>query len=74
MNDAVNHPNHYTFGQYEVLDVLDDWNLNYKRSCIIKYVARAGKKDPSKEIEDLEKAQFYLTREIKQLKEKQNAN
>ena len=67
-NDPVNHPTHYTFGKYEVLDVIDDWGLNYERSCVIKYVARAGKKNPEKEIEDLEKAEFYLRREIEKLK------
>lgn len=66
--DMVNHPAHYTFGKYEVLDVIDDWGLNYERSCVIKYVARAGKKNPEKEIEDLEKAEFYLRREIEKLK------
>ena len=65
--DAVNHPSHYTFGRYEVLDVIEDWGLNYHRGCVVKYIARAGRKDPSKELEDLQKARFYLDREIKQM-------
>lgn len=67
ISDPVNHPSHYTFGKIEVLDVLDDWNLGYNRSCVIKYIARAGKKDPTKELEDLQKAAFYLNREIQKL-------
>ena len=69
-NDPVTHPSHYTFGKIEVIDVLDDWNLGYNRSCVIKYIARAGKKDPSKELEDLRKAQFYLNREIEKMEKK----
>lgn len=67
-NDPVNHPSHYTFGKYEVLDVIEDWNLDYNRSCVIKYIARAGKKQD--ELEDLKKARFYLDREISKLEEK----
>lgn len=66
-NDPVNHPAHYTFGKIEVIDVIDDWNLNYERGCVIKYVARAGRKDPAKEAEDLKKARFYLDREIQKV-------
>ena len=66
-NDPVNHPDHYTFGKFEVIDVIEDWGLNYNRSCVIKYVARAGRKDKAKEAEDLKKARFYLEREIKKL-------
>ena len=72
--DMVNHPSHYTFGKYEVLNVIEDWGLNYKRACVVKYIARAGRKDPTKEREDLEKAKFYLDREIEQLKEKNSAS
>jgi hypothetical protein len=34
---------------------------------VVKYVARAGKKDPAKELEDLKKAAFYLNRRIETL-------
>lgn len=69
-NDPVNHPDHYTFGKFEVIDVIEDWGLNYNRSCVIKYVARAGRKDKTKEAEDLKKARFYLDREIEKLEGK----
>jgi hypothetical protein len=65
--DAVNHPSHYTFGKYEVVDVIFDWQPPYPLDNVIKYVARAGKKGgPEKELEDLKKAQFYLNYYIAQ--------
>lgn len=66
-NDNVNHPSHYTDGKIEVIDFIEDKKLNYHRGNVVKYIARAGKKDPSKEIEDLKKAQWYLNREIQRL-------
>lgn len=75
-HDPVNHPSHYTDGKIEVIDFINDKNLNFNRGNVIKYVSRAGKKsskgldDKQKEIQDLEKAAFYLNDEIKRLKEK----
>lgn len=66
--DIVNHPPHYTFGKFEVIDVIEDWKLAYHLGNVVKYIARAGRKDPGKELEDLRKARFYLDRYI-QLKE-----
>ena len=65
--DMVNHPSHYTDGKIEVIDFIEDKNLNYHRGNAIKYISRAGKKNPEKEIEDLEKAKWYIDREIKRL-------
>ena len=64
MNDVVNHPSHYTDGKIEVIDFIEDKVLNFHRGNAVKYIARAGKKDPTKEIEDLKKARWYLDREI----------
>ena len=66
--DAVNHPSHYTDGKIEVIDYIEDKKLNFNRGNAIKYISRAGKKDKSKEVEDLEKAVFYINREINRLK------
>ena len=65
--DAVNSPSHYTgfSNDAEVIDITE--NLNFNRGSAIKYLARAGVKDPAKEIEDLEKAAWYVHREIKRL-------
>ena len=62
MSDMVNHPPHYTFSNYEVIDVIEEWNLPFHLANTVKYIARAGKK--GNEIEDLEKALWYLNRYI----------
>ena len=67
MSDAVNHPSHYTDGKIEVIDFIEDKKLNYHRGNAVKYICRAGKKDPAKEIEDLQKAVWYINREILRL-------
>jgi len=66
----VNHPSHYNSGKIEVIEAIEDWKLDYHCGNAVKYVARAGKKDPSKEIEDLEKATWYLKRKIEKLRAK----
>lgn len=65
MTDPVNHPSHYADGWTngaEVIDITE--NLNFNRGNVVKYVSRAGRKNPDTEIEDLQKAMFYLSREI----------
>lgn len=74
MNDAVAHPSHYTQGRIEVIDFIHDKNLNFDRGNAIKYIIRAGLKDPAKEIEDLEKAKQYIDFEIRRIREAQNAD
>jgi len=67
-NDPVNHPGHYTDGGIETLDFILAKKMDFLLGQVVKYVSRAGKKDPTKEIEDLEKAEFYLKRKIDLLK------
>ena len=67
MNDIINHPSHYTDGKIEVIDFIEEKQLNFHRGNAIKYIARAGKKNKEKEIEDLEKAVWYINREIQRL-------
>lgn len=69
-DDPVNHPSHYTDGKIEVIEFIEDKNLNFHRGNAVKYIARAGKKDKSREIEDLQKAAWYIDREIKRLEAK----
>jgi len=54
---------------YEVIKVCEEWGLDKDAYLfnVVKYVARAGKKHPEKELEDLKKAAFYLDRKIKNL-------
>lgn len=63
-HDPVNHPNHYVQGGIEVICAIEAWELGFLLGNVIKYVARAGKKDPTKLLEDLRKAEFYLRRQI----------
>ena len=68
-NDPVNRPAHYTDGKIEVIDFIEDKKLGFCLGNAIKYIARAGKKDPTKEVEDLNKAKWYIERRIKELQE-----
>jgi Protein of unknwon function (DUF3310) len=83
MADPVNHPRHYNTGKIEVIAAIEDWGLGFHLGNTVKYVARAGKKfgpDDSrdaafaKEIEDLEKAAWYLARKIESLKKERGAS
>lgn len=66
--DNVNKPSHYTEGRrFETIEVIEDWELSYRLGNALKYVSRAGRKDPAKTVEDLKKARWYLTREIEAL-------
>ena len=67
MSDMVNHPSHYTDGKIEVIDFIEDKKLGYHLGNAVKYICRAGKKDPAKEVEDLQKAAWYINREIQRL-------
>lgn len=64
-------PKHYggADSKYEVFNVLEAWGLDkdFYLGNVIKYVARAGKKDPAKNKEDLQKALVYLQRRIDSL-------
>lgn len=64
----VSHPKHYNQGKIEVIEFIEDKKLNFHRGNAVKYIARAGLKDAAKEIEDLEKAKWYIEREIERLK------
>lgn len=59
-------PNYYRQG-IEVIDFIECYGLNFHRGNAVKYIARAGKKDPSKESEDLRKAIWYLQRELQRI-------
>lgn len=70
MNDAVNHPSHYTDGGIETIDFIEAKKLPYHLGNAVKYISRAGKKDQNKTIEDLQKAVWYIERYIKVLEGK----
>lgn len=65
--DVVNHPAHYNQAKIEVIEFLEDQFMNRPHEwSAVKYIARANSK--GKEIEDLEKAIWYLRRKIALLK------
>jgi len=66
-HNVVNRPPHYTMGGIEVIDAIEAWQLGFHLGNALKYIARAGKKDPAKVVEDLRKARWYLEREIARL-------
>lgn len=71
MESKVNHPNHYGGEDniYEAIKVIEAWDLNFKLGNTLKYISRAGKKNNSELLQDLEKSLWYLNREINKIKE-----
>jgi len=65
-HDSVNHPAHYTAGGIETIDFIEAKKLGYNLGNVVKYITRSGHK--GNQLEDLRKAQWYLTREINTLK------
>lgn len=71
MHDNVNHPKHYTgfSNGSEVIDITE--NCTFNTGNAIKYAARAGRTDGNVKgniLEDLNKAKWYIEREIERLK------
>jgi hypothetical protein len=71
LDDPVNSPAHYTVGGIETIDYIKaklspEEFIGYLKGNVIKYTSRAGKKQDT--IQDLEKAQWYMNRQIKELK------
>jgi hypothetical protein len=65
--DKVNHPGHYTWlpNGVEIIDVTE--HMNFNRGNAVKYIARAGRKNKTTELEDLKKARWYIDREISRM-------
>ena len=66
--EQVDHPSHYNQG-IEAIDIIESWDLNFSLGNAIKYILRSAYK--GKQIEDLEKARWYIDREINRLKDKE---
>ena len=70
MSDPIN-PSHYSAPEVsgaELIDFID--HLPFARGNAIKYVFRAGRKDTSTELQDLQKAQWLINREVMKLTNK----
>lgn len=65
--NLVDHPNHYNIGKYEVIDVIEDWELDFHCGNAVKYIARHSYKENPKQ--DIEKAIWYLQRYLETLDE-----
>ena len=63
--DMVNHPPHYKAGGIETIDFIEAKGLGYHLGNVVKYVTRADHK--GNKLEDLKKAQWYLSRAIEKL-------
>jgi hypothetical protein len=68
-DDPINQPTHYTFSRIEVIDAIEAWELGFHLGNVVKYVARADRK--GNRFNDLQKARWYLDREIRRLEEEQ---
>jgi len=70
MSDIISNPAYYTEGRmYEPKDVIAEYGLNFYMGCVVKYISRAGRKEGSSRIEDLEKARQYAIFEQNRLEE-----
>ena len=67
MSDQVRHPKHYTSHPSGIEAIEVTRHMNFNTGNAMKYLWRAGLKDPSKTIEDLRKAEFYIQDEINRL-------
>ena len=65
--DHVNHQSHHNHGKIEVVDFIEDQHLGFHLGNAVKYISRAGRKDPARTVEDLRKAAWYLNRQIERL-------
>lgn len=69
---VIYHPSHYCFGKYEPVKVIQDWGLSFCLGNVIKYLARAGRKDGNSKLQDLLKAKQYIEFEIEGLENENN--
>ena len=64
VSNDVEHPAYYNTGNIEVIDFIEDQRLGFHLGNAVKYICRAGRKDPDKEVQDLTKAIWYINRYI----------
>ena len=68
----VDHPAHYRKGSgFEAIDVIEAWELGFNLGNAVKYISRAGIKSSDSDVQDLEKALWYINREISRRKKTQ---
>jgi hypothetical protein len=68
MPEEIHHPAHYGGDTtYETIKVIEAWGLGFHLGNSVKYISRAGRKNPEDELTDLKKARWYLDRKITEL-------
>ena len=65
-SEQVNHPSHYNKGSVECIDIIENWPFNI--ASAVKYLWRYM--DKGNPVQDLNKAVWYLQREIYNLNTK----
>ena len=68
-HDPVNHPKHYTSDPSGVECIEITRHRNFSIGNALKYLWRAGLKDGNSDIQDLQKAIWYIQDEIKRLED-----
>ncbi len=66
---TTNHPNYYSRGGIEAIDIIEAYGLNFNLANVIKYVTRAGRKDGKETLTALQNAERFLNREIQKTME-----
>ena len=66
-DESVIIPSYYNKENMSVIDIIDEYELNFNKGNIIKYILRSGKKSKDTEIQDLQKAMRYCQMEIERL-------
>ena len=66
-DDSVIIPSYYNKANMSVIDIIDEYELNFNKGNIIKYILRSGKKSKDTEIQDIQKAMRYCQMEIERL-------
>ena len=66
-DESVIIPSYYNKANMSVIDIIDEYELNFNKGNIVKYILRSGKKSKDTEIQDLQKAMRYCQMEIERL-------
>jgi len=69
--EGVDQPQHYTEHGLQPIQVIEAWGLGFLLGTTVKYIGRAGKKPGESRLKDLEKAHWYLSREIEMERQKE---
>ena len=68
--ELINHPEYYEKNGIEAIDFIEAHSLNFSLGNAVKYIVRAGHKPGEDSITALEKAKWYISREIERQKKK----